>query len=121
MEIVAGSFTLISSCLGSNHIIYQSKLFCLQITSYEKTAVISSGSATLFESLSLLIIFLIFKPSFMATAADGSDIYPSDSRKESQGAGGEDAGGVSLEERGHVDASRTRLCLFKKQQLPNCL
>jgi len=57
----------------------------------------------------------------MATAADGSDIYPSDSRRESQGAGGEDNGGVSLEERGHVDASRTRLCLFKKQQLPNCL
>lgn len=33
----------------------------------------------------LLIIFLIFKSIFTATAADGSDIYPSDSERESGG------------------------------------
>ncbi len=62
---------------------------------------------------------------FTAIAADGSQMYPSDSKRESGGGrvGDEDNRGVSSEERGHVDVSRMRLsiCLFKKQQLSNCL
>ncbi len=55
---------------------------------------------------------------FTAIAADGSHMYPSDSKRESRGGrvGDEDNRGVSSEERGHVDVSRMRLsiCLFKK-------